>query len=99
MKITGIEITNVKGIKHLDLIPNKPNIFVAPNGFGKSSLGIGFNSMKRNKLELEDKDYHLNNNANRPILSVKVKDATGERTLTADNTQNTIINEIDIFVI
>lgn len=103
MKITGIEIRNIKGINHLDLnlnlIPNKPNIFVAPNGFGKSSLSIGFDSLKRNKIELEDKDYHLNNKANRPILSVKVEDATGERILTADDTQNTITNEIDIFVI
>ncbi len=48
MKIKTIEITNVKGIGNksfiLDLLPNKPNLLVAPNGFGKSSFSIGFNS-------------------------------------------------------
>lgn len=43
MKIESIELTNIKGISHetftLGLVPNKPSILVAPNGFGKSSLG------------------------------------------------------------
>ncbi len=57
MKIKSIEIKNVKGIGNhtfqLDLIPNKPNILVAPNGFGKSSFGIAFDSLYRNKIELD----------------------------------------------
>jgi len=54
MNIKEIELTNIKGIQNklfsLNLIPNKPNIFVAPNGFGKSSIGIGFNSLKPKKI-------------------------------------------------
>ena len=42
MKIKSIEIENIKGISHakydLGIIPNKPNLIVAPNGFGKSSF-------------------------------------------------------------
>ena len=57
MKIKSVEIINVKGLGHskfnLDLIPNKPNLLVAPNGFGKSSFGIAFNSLKKNKIELQ----------------------------------------------
>ena len=68
MKISAIEITNIKGIAHnrfqLDLSPNKPNILVAPNGFGKSSFAIGFNSLKTNKIELEEKNYHKKAQAN-----------------------------------
>lgn len=103
MKITTIEITNIKGIGHnafnLDLIPNKPNILVAPNGFGKSSFSIGFDSLKRSKIELDDKNYHQNNTANRPILSLIIEDTSGVRTLTANDTTNTILSEFDIFVI
>jgi len=62
MKIKSIEITNVKGISNskftFDLIPNKPNLLVAPNGFGKSSFSIAFDSLKSNKLELNEKNYH-----------------------------------------
>ena len=65
MKIKTIEITNVKGIGNkafsLDLLPNKPNLLVAPNGFGKSSFSIGFDSLKRAKIELDTKNYHQDN--------------------------------------
>lgn len=103
MIIKSIELTNIKGISHnlfnLDLIPNKPNILVAPNGFGKSSIATGFDSLKRNKIELDDKHYHLNINTNRPILSLMLEDKSAIRTLTANDSQNTITDEFDIFVI
>lgn len=103
MKIKTIEIKNIKGIGHkvfyLDLIPNKPNILVAPNGFGKSSFSIGFDSLKRSKIELDDKSYHQDNTSNRPILSLVVEDTIGTRTLIANDTTNTISSEFDTFVI
>jgi predicted ATP-binding protein involved in virulence len=65
MKIKSIAIENIKGIQSenftLDLIPNKPNILVAPNGFGKSSFAIGFDALRTNKIELDDKHYFDNN--------------------------------------
>jgi hypothetical protein len=103
MVIKNIEIINVKGIHHsvfnLELIPNKPNILVAPNGFGKSSFAIGFDSLKRNKIELDKKHFYLNNERNRPILSLTIEDTGVRRRLTASDTQNTISDEIDVFVI
>lgn len=102
MKIKTIEITNVKGIGNhnfiLDLIPNKPNILVAPNGFGKSSFGIAFNSLKRDKIELGDKHYHLKSEANRPVISMVVEDGA-TTTLIANDTTNTINDVFDVFVI
>lgn len=103
MKIKTIEISNVKGIGNktfiLDLFPNKPNLLVAPNGFGKSSFSVGFDSLKIAKIELDTKHYHQDNDANRPILSMVVEDAAGARTLLANDTTNTISNEFDVFVI
>jgi hypothetical protein len=103
MKIKTIGVTNIKGIGHnlfnLELLPNKPNLLVAPNGFGKSSFSVGFDSLRRSKIELDDKHYHQDNNSNRPILSLVVEDATGTRTLIADDSQNSISNEFDVFVI
>ncbi|HAF29039.1 MAG TPA: hypothetical protein DCG75_08320 [Bacteroidales bacterium] len=100
MKIKSIEITNVKGFRNhvfnLDLAPNKPNILVAPNGFGKSSFAIAFNSLKSNKIELDDKNYFNKNTENRPVLSISLNNGV---TLTADDNQNTISNHFDVFVI
>ncbi|MCG8576670.1 MAG: hypothetical protein MI810_17460, partial [Flavobacteriales bacterium] len=100
MKINTLEITNIKGIGHksfqLDLVPNKPNILVAPNGFGKSSIAITFASLKSNKIELNEKNLHRKNGANRPVLSLTLSNNT---TLVADDNQNTINDQFDVVVI
>ena len=100
MQIQSIEITNVKGIRNklfrLDLVPNKPNILVAPNGFGKSSFAVAFDSLRSNKIELDEKNHHKKSAAHRPILSLTL--STG-LTLIADDTQNTILDHFDVFVI
>jgi len=100
MNIKAIEITNIKGIGHrlfnLDIVPNRPNILVAPNGFGKSSFAIGFDSLRRDKIELDDKNYYLKDTRNRPILALTL--TTGV-TLVADDNQNTISSYFDVFVI
>ena len=103
MKIKSIAIENIKGIQSeiftLDLIPNKPNILVAPNGFGKSSFAIGFDALRTNKIELNDKHYFENNQDNRPILSVTINNSGTDTTLTANDTSNTITDIFDVFVI
>lgn len=103
MKIVSVEITNIKGIGNnkfnLDLNPNKPNILVAPNGFGKSSFGIAFESLRRNKIFLSEKHLHNNDNSNLPSIEVTIEDSLGTRSLLADNTSNQISNEFDVFVI
>jgi hypothetical protein len=103
MKIKSIEITNVKGIGNkvfnLDLIPNKPIILVAPNGFGKSSFSIAFDSLKKSKIELDQKHFHNDDDTNRPILSLTIEDSAGQRTITANDTSNSINNDFDVFVI
>ncbi|WGH76341.1 ABC transporter ATP-binding protein [Tenacibaculum tangerinum] len=103
MNIKEIELTNIKGIQNeifpLNLIPNKPSIFVAPNGFGKSSIGIGFDSLKPKKIELDEKSYFENNDSNRPELKITITENGTEQTLIANDTQNTINDVFDVFVI
>lgn len=103
MKIRAIEITHIKGIQNrvfnLDLIPNKPNLLVAPNGFGKSSFGMGFASLKRNRLELDDKSYFENEASNLPEIKITIENEGTTTTISADTTQNSISNEFDVFVI
>lgn len=100
MNISHIEITNVKGIGNksfqLDLNPNKPNILVAPNGFGKSSFALAFDRLKRDKLELGDKEYFNKDTANRPKLKIKLSNGIE---LIADDNQNTISDLFDVVVI
>lgn len=51
--ITNIKIENIKGFGtannsfDIEIKPQKVNILVAPNGFGKSSITVAFSSLIR----------------------------------------------------
>lgn len=100
MKIRKIRIQNVRGISSrtisVDLHPNNPIFFVAPNGFGKTSIATAFNSVKRSKIELQDDDMFQNNQALPPEL--ELTDDEGN-TYLADSTSNTISSTFSTFVI
>lgn len=102
--IRAIEIENIKGIQlkrfALDIAHNKPSILVAPNGFGKSSLATAFNSMNNRRIYLDEDDLYAENIANLPRIQIEYERADGTvATLSADNANNTISDEIDYFVI
>jgi len=106
MNIISIEIKNVKGIQNqcfaMRLIPNKPNLLVAPNGFGKTSFAAAFASMNRNRMTLDDQDCYKCDNQNQPELTLTIEDNshnTQPQTLTANNSQNDIRTQFDITVI
>lgn len=104
MTLQRIQITNIKGISlktfSLNIIPNKPSILVAPNGFGKSSLGTGFSSLNNNRILLSEENYHLNNGANLPRIEIDFLESPGVvHNLFADNGHNTIKDHFDYFVI
>ncbi|KIM07174.1 MAG: hypothetical protein KU29_07420 [Sulfurovum sp. FS06-10] len=98
-KLEKIEIQNIKGIGNkqftVDLHPNKPAIFAAPNGFGKSSIACAFESLKSSKLELEEKNFHLKDGSLQPEVKVTF-DSTD---YVATNTTNSIVTKFDYFVI
>ena len=62
MSISEIEINNIKGISRksfkVQLLPYKPNLLVAPNGFGKSSIATAFASMNTKGMDLAQKDHY-----------------------------------------
>lgn len=99
-----IEIENIKGISHkrfeLDILPNKPSLLVAPNGFGKSSFAVAFNEMNNRRINLTEDNYHLENDALPPRIYIEYErpDLT-IATLEATATTNTISSELDYFVI
>ncbi len=99
MTITSIEISNVKGFEHkefkLQLLPNKPNLLIAPNGFGKSSIATAFAAMTPRKMILGDKDYHREDPSLQPELSITL----GDQKLTANGNKNEIRKQFDVTVI
>jgi hypothetical protein len=103
-KIKNISIEKVKGINnkafHLELLPNKPSLLVAPNGFGKSSLATAFNKLNNNGIRLDKDDFYQNNDANKPKLTIVVENDNGtQTTLVAEEGINTIKNQFDYFVV
>ncbi len=103
--ISRIRIQNIKGFSNktfdLELLPNKAHIFVAPNGFGKSSFAIAFKSLLLSKIKIEDNDnYHNADDRRPPQIEIDYCDAAnGTRTLYADAGQNQISSFFDICVI
>jgi len=99
-----IEIENVKGISQqrfsLNILPNKPSLLVAPNGFGKSSIAAAFNSMNNRRIDLQEDDYHQENENLQPRVYIEYEkpDNTVVQ-LEATSTTNTISSELGYFVI
>ena len=100
MKITKIKIEGIKGIESREiacvLYPNKPNIFVAPNGFGKTSFATAFNSLKENRLNVDDDNLYRENPDCAPLI--ELTDDSGE-TYTATRSSNTINPRFSVAVI
>ncbi|HGL4551786.1 TPA: hypothetical protein ACKE7S_000714 [Acinetobacter baumannii] len=104
MTLKKIQIQNIKGISNrtfeLDILPNKPSLLVAPNGFGKSSFACAFLSLQTTKIVIHDNDLHQNNDEFPPKILIEYKDPEGvEHLLEADSTSNTISEHFSYFVI
>ncbi|MBO1271709.1 hypothetical protein J3L11_08655 [Shewanella sp. 4t3-1-2LB] len=103
MTLKTITIENVKGISHLqfdlDIIPNKPSLLVAPNGFGKSSFATAFASLNAAKLKLPAESLHRGTEANKPRLTMVVETAGTTETLVADENSNQILAKFDVHVL
>ncbi|MDP2547122.1 hypothetical protein [Oceanobacter sp. 4_MG-2023] len=99
MTISQIEIRNIKGISNecfkMQLKAFKPNLLVAPNGFGKSSIATAFSSMNTKRIDLAEKDHHKENDKLAPELSITVD---GQK-LAADKTKNEIRKQFDVLVV
>lgn len=103
-----IKVTNVKGIGQdtnnstfeFDLHPNRPNIFVAPNGFGKSSLATAFISLQSNRIMLHRDHYYEDDENNKPEISITYLKSDGApSTLNANESLNQLHGKFGWFVI
>lgn len=63
-EISEIRVKNIKGFGDtvqpikVRILPNKVNLLVAPNGWGKSSLTTAFESLRSNKIDVEKENKH-----------------------------------------
>ena len=63
-EISEIRVKNIKGFGDtvqpikVKILPNKVNLLVAPNGWGKSSLTTAFESLRSNKIDVEKENKH-----------------------------------------
>ena len=72
-----IKIENIKGkdvfeVTFVDLTANQPNIVVAPNGYGKSTIATAFEAAANGKMKISDKDLYQRNAENHPKLEVEL---------------------------
>lgn len=99
MNISELKIRNIKGFSsacfNVQIKPDKPNLLVAPNGFGKSSVATAFASMNTARINLQDQDYYKEDTSLSPELSITI----GDQKLTADQNKNEIRQKFDILVI
>ena len=104
MKLKKIGIKNVKGISDksfdLNILPNKPSILVAPNGFGKSSIARAFLSMNNNRINLHKDYYYEGDEQNKPEVLIELDNEDGTTTeYSATHNSNTISRNVSVFVI
>lgn len=101
--IESISIENVRGIKNrtfpLNIIPNKPSLLVAPNGFGKSSFAAAFAALRTKRIELPKEHHHLGDESLAPKLTLTIKQNDKNCTLTADGNSNAIAGAVDVHVV
>ena len=99
--ITKIAIENIKGFGSpakelkMQLVPGKPNIVVAPNGFGKSSLCKAFDCLKPQGIMLTEMDYYENNKDARPSLLVECNNVQ----YITDQARNEVFDHFQCFCI
>ena len=99
MKIQKVTIRNIRGFQDftvdLNMIPNKPSMLIAPNGSGKTSFAIAFNSVKPRSFRVDDEEIYSNNNTYTPELIIE----TDSRTYTVNPNQNDLTRDFSVFVI
>lgn len=99
--ITKIKVQNVRGFGEtnnemdVEIFPNKLNLLVAPNGFGKSSIFKAFEGLHSNKLEIVKEDKF---NYNAQVMSA-LSIIENNNTYIANPHKNDLYKEFNIHCI
>lgn len=106
MTITKIEIHNIRGIGsltiHEKIFKNRPNILVASNGFGKTSIALAFKSIaNQTSIKLSDDVRHQHDETNSATVTLVLNESGIDKTLgvTEVARSNDIRKHFDIHVI
>ena len=102
--INKIKIKNVKGKSNWDhtfdgLCSNKVNLFVAPNGEGKSSIAVAFKASAHGNIKLEKSDYYQGDENNEPSLRIEYTTDGNTCEVVSDNTHGEISRTFSVFSI
>ncbi len=93
-EISEIQVRNIKGFGvdtqpiKVSVLPNKVNLLVAPNGWGKSSLTAAFESLRSNRIDVEKENKYKQDETLVSELTI-VYNGTS---YTANNQKNEITN-------
>lgn len=110
-EIKSIFIKNIKGYDDIGktisfnsngqgLLPNKLNIIVAPNGYGKSSLTTAINaSCTGRRIHLDKKEYFKEDDTLDSEVNIICKLNEVDKELQTNKLKNEINTEFDIFTI
>lgn len=103
-RMDKITITNVKGIENcvfdVQLIPNKPTLVIAPNGFGKSSITAAFGSLRLKRMELDKDERHKGDEDLHPTLKISYTMQDGSKIeKEANHTKNELAATFGVHVI
>lgn len=76
MPIKNIIIENVRGLSRLNIeskiLKNRPNILVATNGFGKTSMATAFKcAADQTSIKLEYEDHHQHDNSKQATIELE----------------------------
>lgn len=79
MTIKNICIENTRGIDRLtinaDILKNRPNILVAPNGFGKTSIAAAFrNAAHQTFIKICDGDRHQHDETRKSKIKLELEE-------------------------
>nr|WP_319776888.1 hypothetical protein [uncultured Sphaerochaeta sp.] len=79
MPIKNIIIQNIKGISQLkiesEILKNRPNILVAPNGFGKTSIATAFKcAVDQTSIKLDDEDRYQQDSSKQATIELEVEE-------------------------
>ena len=100
-EISEIKVKNIKGFGatlqsiKVSILPNKVNLLVAPNGWGKSSLTTAFESLRSNKIDVGKENKYKQDETLESELTI-VYDGTS---YTATSHKNEINNLFSCIVI
>ena len=91
--IQRIKIENIKGkssfeVSFTNLTANQPNIVVAPNGYGKSTIATAFKAAQHGKLKLDPRDIYQQNPDNHPKLEIELQGEHAGIFMTSDTESN-----------